>query len=261
MAIDSLGLIAAKIKTSLHQLATEASAALDQAPEVETWRFFGELDTDTKLESVIHLQARYTSVVGYLGSMEAYDSTAKAAKNVWATQWIIAICSVAVKCSQDQESGSSSWELMASECFRYWKLYNGQERSNKSKVQGIGKDVFLSASYLTARQQLFGSFDMVLSRILGTLEAGAVTLRAKSLKALSIIVAGDHAVLAQHNVRKTIAVRLQDQSPSVRDAAAELVGKYMVQDATIRKCYYDIVSERVAVRFGFCAVQWQVQCC
>ncbi|KAK3829419.1 MAG: sister chromatid cohesion C-terminus-domain-containing protein [Benniella sp.] len=244
MAVDSLGHIAAKVKATLHQLATETSTLNSTGDE--PWQFFSELGADTKMDNLTHLRARYSGVVECLGSMEANDSAAKAAKNLWISQWIIAICAPATKCTPGGEWTSNNWEFLTSECLQYWKLYNDQERPHKPLTQGIGKDVSLSAIYLTARQQLFASFDMILSRILSTLEAGAVTLRAKSLKALSLIVTGDHAVLAQHNVRKTIALRLQDQSPSVRDAAAELVGKYMLQDAQIRRCYYDIVSERIA---------------
>ncbi|KAF9984672.1 Sister chromatid cohesion protein 2 [Modicella reniformis] len=246
MAVDSLGLIAAKVKTILHQLTIETTANHDSGTETELWQFFGELNADTKLNNLVHLQARYNSVVECLSFVEASDSAARAAKNSWICQWITTICTVATKSLQGLEWRNDNWELLTSECLRYWKLYNSLERRHKSKAQMIGKEVSLSATYLTARQQLFASFDMFLSRILGTLEAGAVTLRAKSLKALSFIVTGDCTVLAQHNVRKTIALRLQDPSPSVRDAATELVGRYMLQDATIRKCYYDIVSDRIS---------------
>ncbi|KAF9347557.1 Sister chromatid cohesion protein 2 [Mortierella sp. AD094] len=171
MAVDILGLVAAKVKTVLNQL-SEDSSGDSSASQDRRHPCYGVVGIETKPADLLHLRASYNSVVEYLGYNEVNDLAAKAAKNMWIYQWIYTICIA--------------------------------------------------------------------------LEGGAVTLRAKSLKALSMIVTGDYAVLAQQNVRNTIALRLQDQSPSVRDAATDLVGRYMLQDTTIRKAYYEIVSDRIS---------------
>ncbi|KAF9190052.1 Sister chromatid cohesion protein 2 [Haplosporangium sp. Z 767] len=247
MAVDSLGLIAAKIKTVSNQLAVNASDLRKVNLEDDIQPFYGELSIETKLSDIQYLQASYRNAIDYLGSSEANDSAAKSAKNSWICQWLFIICSAAVKDVGNQSWASDSWDLLTEEAFSCWKLYNGrQKRPTRSQSMMNRKPACQSAAYLTSRQQLFLSFDMLLSRILMALEGDAITLRAKSLKALSLIVTGDYAVLAQQNVRKTIALRLQDQSPTVRDAAIDLVGKYMLQDATIRKAYYEIVSDRIS---------------
>ncbi|KAF9964489.1 Sister chromatid cohesion protein 2, partial [Mortierella alpina] len=247
MAVDSLGLIAAKIKTISNKLATESVEYRKVHPDDETLPFYGQLSIDIGLTDLLYLQAKQSSVEEYLASNEANDSAVKAAKNSWICQWISTICSVTTKDFGERTWDKEVWNILANETFRCWKAYNSNKgRSSKSRSTATRKCASQSAAYLTSRQQLFSSFDMLLSRILRSLEGGAVALRAKSLKALSLIVTGDYAVLAQHDVRRTIALRLQDQSPSVRDAAIDLVGKYMLQDALIRKAYYEIVSDRIS---------------
>ncbi|KAF9983459.1 Sister chromatid cohesion protein 2, partial [Mortierella antarctica] len=247
MAVDSLGLIAAKIKTISNKLANDSAEHRKAHPGDESLPFYGQLSMDIGLSDLLYLQAKHNSVEEFLGSNEVNDSAVKAAKNSWICQWLSTICSVTTKDFGDRAWQKEIWDILANETFRCWKTYNSsKERRSKSRSAATRKSASQSAAYLTSRQQLFLSFDMLLSRILRSLEGGAVALRAKSLKALSLIVTGDYAVLAQHDVRQTIALRLQDQSPSVRDAAIDLVGKYMLQDAVIRRAYYEIVSDRIS---------------
>ncbi|RUS15380.1 hypothetical protein BC938DRAFT_476973 [Jimgerdemannia flammicorona] len=54
----------------------------------------------------------------------------------------------------------------------------------------------------------------------------------------------------QEKVHNTIKQRFQDSSSAVRDAAIDLVGKYLTQKPEITKQYYPVISERILVRFG-----------
>ncbi|KAF9111311.1 Sister chromatid cohesion protein 2 [Mortierella sp. AM989] len=245
MAVDTLGSIASKVKTVLNQLA-EGISGDNSNIQGERQPFYGVVDIETKPADLLYLQASYSSVVEYLGSSEVNDSAAKSAKNMWISQWTYVICNATTKDAPEKTWDNACWTLVVEEISKHWKLYNSQELRLRSKTSLARSPVIRRAVCLTARQQLFNSFDTLLSRILAALEGGAVTLRAKALKALSLIVTGDYAVLAQQNVRNIIALRLQDQSPSVRDAATDLVGKYMLQDALIRKAYYEIVSDRIS---------------
>ncbi|KAF9119017.1 Sister chromatid cohesion protein 2, partial [Mortierella sp. 14UC] len=246
LAVDTLGSIAAKIKTISNRIAADTSEQAKASSDDDQRPFYGDLSTETSMADLSYLQANYDVVVEYLGSNEMNDNATKAAKNTWIGQWLAVICSAATKDYNDRTWGENQWNALATEMLKLWKVFNSQESHPKSIIPLARKSVSQSGAYLTSRQQLFLSFDMMLSRILMTLEGGAITLRAKSLRALSLIVTGDYAVLSQMNVRRTIALRLQDQSPSVRDAAIELVGKYMLQDAAIRKAYYEIVSDRIS---------------
>ncbi|KAI1297436.1 Sister chromatid cohesion protein 2 [Mortierella claussenii] len=190
--------------------------------------------------------ARYRSVIDYLGVTMANDKAAKGARNCWICEWLALVIVTTAEDHQDGEWKGDCWEAMMNETSVYWKIIDIQESPVKISSTISRDAASQSSAYLASRQQLFLSFDIMLSRILVTLEGSTVTLRAKSLKALSSIVTGDYAILTQQNVRRTIALRLQDQSPAVRDAATDLVGKYMLQDAGIRKAYYDVVSDRIS---------------
>ena len=53
--------------------------------------------------------------------------------------------------------------------------------------------------------------------------------------------------LFQTNVRSAIEIHLLDHSPAVRDAAVDLIGKYMIDSPVVAREYYPRVAERVAV--------------
>jgi cohesin loading factor subunit SCC2 len=103
--------------------------------------------------------------------------------------------------------------------------------------------------------------------ILVSLDATAVFMRTKALRALGQIVTADPGILRnvstsvhpvfppltqgsfffQVNVQKAIETHLLDSSPQVRDAAVELIGKYVVSLPEVAGDYYDQISERIAV--------------
>jgi len=50
------------------------------------------------------------------------------------------------------------------------------------------------------------------------------------------------------NVRRAIESHLLDSSPAVRDAAVELIGKYMIESPEVVGDYYAKIADRIAVR-------------
>jgi hypothetical protein len=166
---------------------------------------------------------------------------------MWIYQWI-SIISGGLKSTPYTEWNNDCWIALIDECYSYCSSSNNHNTIQLNHEKTIVRaQVFRDTLFITSLQQLFHSFELLLSRILTALESGAVSLRAKALKAVSLIVAGDCMVLVQQNVCKTIALRIQDQSSSVRDAATDLVGKYMLQDESVRNMYYEIVSDRISV--------------
>lgn len=51
----------------------------------------------------------------------------------------------------------------------------------------------------------------------------------------------------QPNVRRAIEAHLLDNSPAVRDAAVELIGKYMIDSPEVAGDYYQKIADRIAV--------------
>ncbi|RXW23420.1 hypothetical protein EST38_g2453 [Candolleomyces aberdarensis] len=95
-------------------------------------------------------------------------------------------------------------------------------------------------------QSLKNSFHPILNVILMALDAPAIFMRTKALRALGQIVMSDSTILAAPNVRRGIESHLLDSSPAVRDAAVELIGKYMIDSPEVAGDYYQKIADRMA---------------
>ncbi|PPQ86325.1 hypothetical protein CVT25_005626 [Psilocybe cyanescens] len=95
-------------------------------------------------------------------------------------------------------------------------------------------------------QSLRNSFNPILSIIVMALDAPAIFMRTKALRALGQIVTSDASILSNPNVRRGIESHLLDSSPAVRDAAVELIGKYMIESPEVAGDYYQKIADRMA---------------
>lgn len=88
-------------------------------------------------------------------------------------------------------------------------------------------------------------FTTLLSRLLLVLRTtDAANMRAKVLRALSAIVAEDQNVFKMESFRQSIEQRLRDAQTSVRDAALDLLGEYIVQRPDLARNYLGQILER-----------------
>ncbi|XP_071508952.1 nipped-B-like protein A [Diadema antillarum] len=99
--------------------------------------------------------------------------------------------------------------------------------------------------YLASRRPFSQSFDIYLTQILRVLNETAVAVRTRAMKCLSQVVAADPNVLARSDVQKTVHCRFMDQSTSVREAAVELVGRFVLMQPELTDQYYDMLIERI----------------
>ncbi|KAF9457433.1 hypothetical protein BDZ94DRAFT_1326256 [Collybia nuda] len=95
-------------------------------------------------------------------------------------------------------------------------------------------------------QSLRNSFHPILNIILAALDAPPIFMRTKALRALGQIVTSDATILSTSNVRRAIESHLLDSSPAVRDAAVELIGKYMIDSPEVAGDYYQKIADRIA---------------
>nr|Q00333.2 RecName: Full=Protein rad9; AltName: Full=SCC2 homolog [Coprinopsis cinerea okayama7\ len=95
-------------------------------------------------------------------------------------------------------------------------------------------------------QSLRNSFQPILNVILSALDAPVIFMRTKALRALGQIVTSDATILGTASVRQGIENHLLDSSPAVRDAAVELIGKYMIDSPEVAGNYYQKIAERMA---------------
>ncbi|EKM54090.1 uncharacterized protein PHACADRAFT_162472 [Phanerochaete carnosa HHB-10118-sp] len=95
-------------------------------------------------------------------------------------------------------------------------------------------------------QGLRSYFNPILNVVLQALDAPPVFMRTKALKALGQILTSDPTILGLEDVRRSIESHLLDSSPAVRDAAVELIGKYIVDFPHLASKYYRQIAERIA---------------
>ncbi|KAI6027546.1 hypothetical protein BKA83DRAFT_4230505 [Pisolithus microcarpus] len=93
---------------------------------------------------------------------------------------------------------------------------------------------------------LMNSFGPILNVVLMALDAPPVFMRTKALRALGQIVTSDSTILSMANVRRAIESHLLDSSAAVRDAAVELIGRYMIESPEVAGDYYSRIADRIA---------------
>lgn len=88
-------------------------------------------------------------------------------------------------------------------------------------------------------------FDKILQVLLASLRENSPVIRAKALRAVSIIVEADPEVLGDKFVQAAVEGRFCDSAISVREAALELVGRHIASYPDVGLKYFEKVAERV----------------
>uniref|UniRef100_A0AAQ5XE97 Nipped-B protein n=1 Tax=Amphiprion ocellaris TaxID=80972 RepID=A0AAQ5XE97_AMPOC len=85
----------------------------------------------------------------------------------------------------------------------------------------------------------------VIFPILRVLGESAIAVRTKAMKCLSEVVAVDPSILARSDMQRGVHGRLMDNSTSVREAAVELLGRFVLSRPQLTEQYYDMLIERI----------------
>ncbi|KAL3526568.1 hypothetical protein ACH5RR_011224 [Cinchona calisaya] len=88
-------------------------------------------------------------------------------------------------------------------------------------------------------------FDKILQVLLASLRENSPVIRAKALRAVSIIVEADPEVLRDKLVQTAVEGRFCDSAISVREAALELVGRHIASHPDVGLQYFEKVAERI----------------
>ncbi|KAH8915687.1 ARM repeat-containing protein [Atractiella rhizophila] len=148
-------------------------------------------------------------------------------------------------CSEEFIKAQSLNKMLQEEFERFWDLPDEKDPfgPTDSDEDDRLQDIVDRISQIQGVRLLK---DPLLDHVLQASDSTVVTFRTKALRALAQIVAVDPELFVQPNVRKTIESRVKDSSPAVRDAAIELVGKYIVQKPELSQQYLALISERIA---------------
>ncbi|KAF8408186.1 hypothetical protein HHK36_007328 [Tetracentron sinense] len=88
-------------------------------------------------------------------------------------------------------------------------------------------------------------FDKILYMLLASLRENSPIIRAKALRAVTVIVEADPEVLCEKRVQSAVEGRFCDSAISVREAALELVGRHIASHPDVGLKYFGKVAERI----------------
>lgn len=71
------------------------------------------------------------------------------------------------------------------------------------------------------------------------------------MKCLSSIVEVDQCILQRKDMQLGVSQKLLDTAISVREAAVDLIGKYILSDIELVDQYYEMLSQRILVKLTF----------
>ncbi|CAG9759520.1 unnamed protein product [Ceutorhynchus assimilis] len=103
----------------------------------------------------------------------------------------------------------------------------------------------LVAQFLASKRYFSQSFDQYLKAILIVLKETSIAIRTKAMKCLTMIVEADPSVLARNDMQMGVNQSILDQSTSVREAAVDLIGKFILRRPELIDKYYEILSPRI----------------
>ncbi|ESN96221.1 hypothetical protein HELRODRAFT_189155 [Helobdella robusta] len=122
-------------------------------------------------------------------------------------------------------------------------VYKSSIKRNRSRLDYDG--ALLVTRYLASNRPFSQSFDIYLNKILKVLHESTVAVRSRALKCLAAVIEADPGVLARKDMQIGVHNRFTDSSTSVREAAIDLVGKFILVRPELTAQYYDMLSERI----------------
>ena len=106
-------------------------------------------------------------------------------------------------------------------------------------------DICLLMRYLTSNRPFLRTFDIYLKQLAAIFQSEVGTnIRSKAMKCLCTVVEADPTILGRNDIKSCVKVGLTDKSVSVREAAIDLIGRYIVHKQLLILQYYDVLCER-----------------
>uniref|UniRef100_A0A1Q3FVX1 Nipped-B protein n=2 Tax=Culex tarsalis TaxID=7177 RepID=A0A1Q3FVX1_CULTA len=154
-----------------------------------------------------------------------------------------------VKTGVDQELNSEIFRLLDNRKTTYLSQicpFGGRNATGgEIKTYIDYSNANLIAQYLASKRSFSQSFDKYLQKIILVVREPVVAIRTRAMKCLGNIVEVDQMVLARKDMQMGVHQKLLDTAISVREAAVDLVGKYILSDPDLIDQYYEMISQRI----------------
>eukprot|EP00731_Ephydatia_muelleri_P018474 Em0011g514a len=271
IALDHLGVIAARLRqdgiVSMErdhdELINILAQILQSKLEVCSLKSTGSKMMDAFSENTQHFQK---ALIAHLTKRCAVDPACGYARDFYLGQWLR-------DCQQEMErvlTGSSSQPefpidpigldgIPPPETDRATALQDAEQRQQflHSMLERTELDIkqledvlddrsaCTVSRFLGSFRALSKSFNTYLQQLLRVLNEPAVHVRSRAMKALSTIVAADPSLLSRLDLQRGVHSRFLDQSTLVREAAVDLVGRFVLSCPDLAVQYYEMLGERI----------------
>lgn len=205
-------------------------------------------------------QSLQKSMLDYLASNSENEPAYWYARNFYISQWYR---DTTVEVEKKMKASGDDAEFDETEAEMTTETMENQEKRKKfllSQIECSNPSDFnfrpppskldddsacLVARYLSSKRPFAQSFDIYLTQILRVLGENAVAVRTKAMKCLTAVVEADPGILARNDMQRGVHGRFLDQSTSVREAAVELVGRFILIRPELIPDYYEMLSDRI----------------
>ncbi|XP_060588229.1 nipped-B-like protein B isoform X3 [Ruditapes philippinarum] len=269
-ALEYLGIVAARLRKDavssqlsqeiIDDIVTKVNHESDKEDDEEVKRSTrsGRKSPEEEVQEPDETQSLQKAMLDYLSYHGASEPAYLFARQFYIAQWFRDTTKEAAKKHQkadedfDAEEEEKSTENLADTEARTKFLLSQVETSYKpySSYKPLPSKLdydsgCLVARYLSSKRPFAQSFDIYLGQILKVLAENAVAIRTKAMKCLTSVVEADPGVLARPDMERGVHGRFLDPSTSVREAAIELVGKFILIRPELIPQYYNMLSERI----------------
>ncbi|KAL1405358.1 Sister chromatid cohesion protein 2 [Vanrija albida] len=257
VAMDYLGDIAARLR-ALHQQIESKT----KVPSLD------EIIADANIDGMVALAKAQTTIQSFLSTASREDSmfvsSGEMSQMLWAQELDSAqrkIVSVLEKVvtevvdededaeapgSQNASVNRDNLQIIAREIgLAIRKVWNPEDQLFEISDPHQADEALQASLAISRTRPLQGAFEPLLRGLSIAMNSTVVGLRSKAIRGLGSVVVADPDLLSQDSVRNALELGLSDSSPQVRDAAVDLVGKYVVQRSNLAVEYYPLIAERI----------------
>ena len=216
-----------------------------------------EINFDEMIKNTEVLLQLQKTLIAYLDSLELNDSSIQYSKRFFIAQWLREI-NTNLSSKNETEFGEEQVEKYTSCENQRKELYTlieikrttGGSKINTSNVLDFS-DAFLLCKYLCSlKKSLDKNFDYYLVNILNLLGGSndintPTQVRSKAIKCLSLLIEADAQILLKQKVFTCVQANFLHQTISVREAAVDLIGRFITLRPELTKHYYSLLCERI----------------
>ncbi|KAK9466371.1 sister chromatid cohesion C-terminus-domain-containing protein [Lipomyces arxii] len=239
LAMQMIGCIGDSYSAQVNSMALDILGAIGS--KLQDWRirFPGaiELSASSSKNEFEEVDVLAMAVLLYLYKSSQVDMTAKSSYGYFFAAWTVTVSTFA-----ESETSAAS---VSNTVHRLAVAANDDTWASK---EDFAEETNQSAKHKNARvlvqMPLYKLYDRILSEISRSLDSPRIVSRTKALRVLAILLAKDPSIMSNTNVMAALSSRLRDQSAQVRDAAVDVVGKYVLFKPEVTKSYYMLICDR-----------------